>query len=319
MTPHPKLVLGTMTFGSGSGGRISDLQKVQEILDIFKAHGHDELDTARMYCDGNTEEVLGKLEVQRTFKLATKVYPKEPGQHQPEKLKATFRESFKALNTKRVDIFYLHAPDHATPFEVTLRAVQDLYEEGSFGELGLSNYTAWQVMQIWWICKTNGYVLPTIYQGMYNAITRDTERELIPCLRTLGIRFYAYNPLCGGLLSGHYKFEEIPSEGRFASHTQGEMYRKRYWNDVYFDAVEKIKAATQAEGLTVVEAAHRWLIHHSKLDFSKGHAIIIGASSRDHAQQNLDDCEKGPLPDSILTAFDDAWLKTKSIAVPYFR
>ena len=138
-------------------------------------------------------QVLGKLEVQRTFKLATKVYPKEPGQHQPEKLKATFRESFKALNTKRVDIFYLHAPDHATPFDVTLRAVQDLYEEGTFGEfgmivffcptfatgcdfsmrstlLGLSNYAAWQVMQIWWICKTNGYVLPTIYQVRSQAL-----------------------------------------------------------------------------------------------------------------------------------------------------
>ncbi|KAJ3032819.1 hypothetical protein HDV00_007042 [Rhizophlyctis rosea] len=264
-------------------------------------------------------QVLAQLHVQKTFKLATKAAPYEPGKHKPAELKAQFRASLKALNTNRVDIFYLHMPDHATPYAETLSAVQELYEEGLFGELGLSNYAAWEVMQIWYICKTNGYILPTVYQGMYNAITRDIERELIPCIRELGIRFYAYNPLCGGLLSGHYKFEEVPTEGRFSSGNQGDMYRARYWNEVYFNAVESIKAACLASNVTVVEAAHRWAVHHSKLDFSKGDAIIIGASSYAHAKTNLEDCEKAALPDSVVKAFDEAWLKTKSVAPTYNR
>ena len=58
------------------------------------------------------------------------------------------------------------------------------------------------------ICKANGFVVPTVYQGMYSAITRQVEFELLPCLRYYGMRFYAYSPLGGGILTGKYKFEE---------------------------------------------------------------------------------------------------------------
>ncbi|KAI8815614.1 NADP-dependent oxidoreductase domain-containing protein [Fimicolochytrium jonesii] len=319
----PRVILGTMTFGTGVGGRISDQKEIQRILDLYASHGHKELDTARMYCGGNTEEVLGEMNVQNSahsFSVATKAYPTNAGDHEPSKLKAQFRASLKALKTKKVDIFYLHAPDHATPFADTLKAVQELYEEGTFGELALSNYAAWEVMQIWWICKSNGYVLPTLYQGMYNALVRDCERELFPCLRELGIRFYAYNPLCGGLMSGKYKFETNPDEGRFdPNHSQGERYRQRYWNKLYFEAIESLKAVCEQNGLTTVEVAHRWLARHSKLDFNLGDGIIIGASSYDHAKQNLEDCAKGPLPEAVVKAFDKAWEDTKVIAPTYFR
>ncbi|RKO94126.1 Aldo/keto reductase [Blyttiomyces helicus] len=309
-----------MTFGVGVGGRVSDLSQVRQILDIFAAHGHKELDTARMYCDGNTEEVLAALEVQKQFVVATKAYPFVPGEHQPERLKKQFRASLAALKTNRVDIFYLHAPDHTVPFAETLKAVQELYEEGTFGELALSNYAAWEVMQIWYICKTNGYVMPTLYQGMYNCITRAAEPELFPCLRELGIRFYAYNPLCGGLLSGHYVFTEEPSEGRFdPKTTQGDRYRKRYWNETYFSAIEAIKTVCAAHGIRPSAAAHRWMVHHSRIDFSKGDGIIIGASSIAHAEQNLSDCEEGPLPADVVAVLDSQWVATSHIAPTYFR
>ncbi|KAI8918267.1 Aldo/keto reductase [Powellomyces hirtus] len=320
----PHVILGTMTFGTGVGGRISDLNEIRRLLDLFVSHGHNELDTARMYCDGNTEEVLAQLEVQTgatKFSVATKAFPWEKGSHEPEKLKAQFRESLKALNTKRVDIFYLHAPDHATPYEHTLKAVQELYEEGTFGELALSNYSAWEVMQIWWICKSNGYILPTLYQGMYSAIARGCEGELFPCLRALSIRFYGYNPLCGGLLSGQYKFEEFVTEGkRFdGSTTQGKRYRQRYWNETYFEAVEMVKKACEAHSLTMTEVALRWCSHHSKIDYKLNDGVIIGASSYDHAKHNLEDLEKGPLPAEIVRVLDEAWHKTMTIAPTYYR
>ncbi|KAJ3010223.1 hypothetical protein HKX48_007522 [Thoreauomyces humboldtii] len=316
----PHVIFGTMTFGTGTGGRISDLDEIRRILDLYASYGHRELDTARAYCGGNTEETLAKVGVQPRFKIATKVYPAQPGDHEPEKLKATFRQSLKALNTKHVDIFYLHAPDRTVPYEDTLRAVQDLYEEGTFAELALSNYAAFEVMQIYWICKTNGWILPTLYQGMYNAITRDVERELFPCLRALGMRFYAYNPLAGGLLSGHYKFEDKPAEGRFApSHSQGERYRERYWNKLYFEAVENIKEVAAKHSLTTVEIAQRWLSRHSKLDFSLGDGNIIGASSYDHAKESLDDAAKGPLPEEVIKVLDAAWEHTKAICPSYGR
>ncbi|KAI9342350.1 NADP-dependent oxidoreductase domain-containing protein [Obelidium mucronatum] len=319
----PHVILGTMTFGTGSGGRISDRAVIQEILDIFKAHGHTELDTARNYTQGNTEEVLNELGVfNQGFQVHTKAFPVTPGNHEPEKLKATVSKSLKALGVGKVDVLYLHAPDHATPFEKTLRAVQDLYEQGAFTELGLSNFAAWEVMQVYQIAKANNYVLPSIYQGMYNALTRDVEKELFPCLRELGIRFVAYNPLAGGILSGHHKFELDPEQGaRFdPKTTQGERYRERYWNTAYFDAVELVKAAvSKHEGITLVNASHRWIFHHSKIDQSKGDGVIIGVSSVKHAKQNLSDCEDGPLPEDIVSAFDEAYARTKALQVNYFR
>jgi aflatoxin B1 aldehyde reductase len=109
-----KIVLGTMTFGrDGVGARIKDPEIVKQALDEFHSHGHSELDTARMYCGGKTEEMLAEVRATAPtwpFSLATKVYPVQGGDHAPERLKATFNKSLEALQTNRVDIFYLHAP-----------------------------------------------------------------------------------------------------------------------------------------------------------------------------------------------------------------
>ena len=78
----PKIVLGTMTFGIGDGGRISNLDEMKSILDAFHQQGFDELDTARSYCDGNTEQVLKDLDYSSRFKLATKAFPFHAGSHQ---------------------------------------------------------------------------------------------------------------------------------------------------------------------------------------------------------------------------------------------
>ncbi|KAI8929603.1 Aldo/keto reductase [Entophlyctis helioformis] len=317
----PKVVFGTMTFGVGDGGRISDRQEMRDILSLLTTYGIDELDTARMYCDGNTEEVLAELQVQPSFKLATKAFPFQPGMHEPARLWKQFRESMAALKSQTVDIFYLHAPDHPTPIADTLGAVNEMHAQGLFKEFGLSNYSAWQVMEVYGICKANGYVLPTVYQGRYNAISRDVEPELFPCLRKLGIRFYAYNPLSGGLLTGKYEMAAVPTEGRFVPTTvQGDRYRQRFWNETYFEVLGQIKEVVAAHGLTMQEVAHRWIAHHSKLDFAKGDAIIIGASSLAQARENLADIHKTePLPVAVLAALDVAWHQTMFLAPTYFR
>jgi aflatoxin B1 aldehyde reductase len=78
-----------------------------------------------------------------------------------------------------VDIFYLHAPDHSTPFEETLGAVNELHKAGKFVQLGLSNFAAWEVAECWNICKERGWVLPTVYQAMYNAISKSLPYNTI--------------------------------------------------------------------------------------------------------------------------------------------
>ncbi|RUS16721.1 hypothetical protein BC937DRAFT_90874 [Endogone sp. FLAS-F59071] len=265
--------------------------------------------------------MLGDLHVSETFKIATKVYPSQLGDHEPEKLKATFRTSLAALQQKKVDLFYLHAPDKGTPFEDTLRAVQDLYEEGLFTELGISNFTAWQLTEIYYICKNNGWVLPTVYQGMYNAITRDVERELFSCLSKFNIRFYAYNPIAGGAFSPNIKIDNPVEEGsRFDPNTKlGKRYRERYWNDVYLSVIQEIHTVAAKHNISTIDVALRWMVHHSKLNVERGDGIIIGVSSIAHTEQNLLALDAGPLPDELVEALDAAWETTKAQCPPYFR
>ncbi|XP_029085859.1 uncharacterized protein LOC114899368 isoform X2 [Monodon monoceros] len=92
------------------------------------------------------------------------------------------------MQCPRVDLFYLYLPDHGTPMEETLRACHQLHQEGKSVELGLSNYAAWEVAEICTLCKSNNWILPTVYQGMYNATTQQVETELFPCLRTEVLR-----------------------------------------------------------------------------------------------------------------------------------
>ena len=252
----------------------------------------------------------------------TKLYPNAGGPaafedgytHRPEDIRRGLTNSLKALQTEQVDIFYLHAPDRNTPFEDTLREVNKLHQEGRFSRLGLSNYMAWE------ICTRNGWILPTIYQGVYHVLQRSIEGELIPCLRRYGISLYAFQPLAGGLLTGRYKRDQTEFEegSRFdPKHLSGTVARGRYWNDAYFDALETIDTAATEYALTSAEIALRWLKYHSRLSHDLGDAIIVGASRASHLESNLRDLEKGPLPDEVVTAVEKAWSIVKG-AVPNY-
>ena len=185
-------------------------------------------------------------------------------------------------------------------------------------ELGLSNYPAWQVVDIWNKCEHYGCPRPTVYQGMYNALCRNVEPELFPAIRSLGMRFYAFNPLAGGMLTGkHHKFEDTPeANGRFG---RLQSYRNRYWKQSYFDAVEQIRLVCEQEQIPMAEAGYRWLVNHSCMDAAKGDGILLGASRTEQMQQNMEAARKGALPEDILTAMDEAWEMAKPDSPAYFK
>lgn len=187
------------TFGKPGAeqSRVHDLSTAKAILDIFQSHGHNEVDTARAYGEGTSEEMLGELDYQkRKIVLDTKYYPTAnfagpnavPGWstdgHLDEKgLRENLEKSLKALRTEQVDLWYLHGPDRTVPFETTLKVVNDLYQEGKFKRLGVSNYMAWEVAQMSEMCKQHGWKQIDVYQGVYNALHRSVELELLSCLR----------------------------------------------------------------------------------------------------------------------------------------
>ncbi|KAK5079787.1 hypothetical protein LTR70_007599 [Exophiala xenobiotica] len=337
-TPQQKsslnIVFGAMTIGKAGveQTRVHTLGETAAILDVFQRHGHNEIDTSRYYGQGSSEEFLGDLDWQkRGLAMDTKYYPTAgrgmPGpqtSHKPAELRENLMASLKALKCEKIDMWYLHGPDRTTPYAETLEEVDKLYSEGYFKRFAISNYMAWEVAQINELCIKNGWVRPSVYQGVYNAIHRSVEAELFPCLRHYGMAFYNYNPLAGGYLTDRYHREQqgenIEKGSRFDPYTwQGKGYRARYWNDSMFDALEILRPVAKEHGLTEAECALRWMTHHSLLKRENGDAVIIGASSTKHLEDNLVDLEKGPLPDEVVKAFDAGWEKTRGISGRYWH
>ncbi|KAJ7643581.1 Aldo/keto reductase [Roridomyces roridus] len=320
------VILGAMTFGAPDKfgqSKVHELKDVEAIVDAFLKRGHREVDTARFYGEGTSEEFLGKLNWQhKDIKMATKLYPVPTLKitHSPEDLRKFLNVSLKALNTDKIDMWYLHGPDRSTPYEETLRGVNDLYKEGYFTRFGISNYMSWEVAEMVAICKRFGYVQPSVYQGVYNAIQRVVEPELLPCLRKFGITFYAFNPLAGGLFSGRYKSIDDAATGRrFDNESfEGKAYRSKYWTPTHFAALAHIQRAIEPHNLTLAEVALRWVSHHSLLRAEHGDSVLIGSSSVDHIGKNLRDLEKGPLREDVVKALDEAWASVKGIAKPYY-
>ncbi|KZT33956.1 Aldo/keto reductase [Sistotremastrum suecicum HHB10207 ss-3] len=321
MTARVPLLFGTALFGAEGalGTRNHDLTECQEILDVFYTHGGRQLDASRLYGSGTTEEYLGKLNLRDSI-IDTKIFPEKPGDHSPDRLQTIFQLSLKALNRSKVRVFYLHAPDRSVPFEETLAEVDALYREGLFEIFGLSNFPAWEVAEIVGICKARGFVLPGVYQGMYNAITRNIETELIPCIRKFGLRLFVYNPLAGGFFAGKLSSPEDsgPTGGRFDSNTGfGKLYRQRYIKTANFQALELIKPVAEKYNLRLTEIGLRWVQHHSALTAEDG--VILGASSSTQLDQNCTDSAKGPLPEEVVQVLDEAWNLCKADSVNYWR
>ncbi|CZS98637.1 related to potassium channel beta subunit protein [Rhynchosporium graminicola] len=308
------VIFGAMTFGrqGTEQARVHSLQDCSAILDIFQSHGHNEIDTARFYGEGSSEEFLGDLDwKKRGLVMDTKFYP-------------TAGRNMSKSNAPEEG--WRHTPKHLRQNLMdSLRALNDLYQEGLFARFAISNYMAWEVAQICEICKREGYVMPSVYQGVYNALHRSVEPELFPCLRKYGMGFYNYNPLAGGYLTVRYhrgtQDTSLEEGSRFdPSKWQGKRYRARYWNDAYFDALEILRPVAKRHGLTEAECTLRWLNHHSLLKRENGDGIIIGASSTKHMRENmkmLDNQE--PLPEEVVKALDEGWEKVKGISGKYWH
>ncbi|KAK9481543.1 NADP-dependent oxidoreductase domain-containing protein [Lipomyces starkeyi] len=321
------VVFGAMTIGQpGSsfiGDRVTTLEDTAAILDVFQQHGHSEIDTARIY-EHSSEEYLGNVEWQRRdLRMDTKLYPTDGRNmgyltqdiysHKPEDLRGGFNRSLEALKTNKAHMWYLHGPDRSIPLEVTLSEVDKLHNEGLFDRFGISNYMSWEVAQMCEICKNN---------GESHALQRSIEPELFPCLRQYGISLHAFQPLAGGFLTDRYHRDtkEFEESSRFdPKRWQGGLIHQRHWNDPYFDALDIIRPAAKKCGLTEAECALRGLVHHSQLNKALGDAIIIGASSAAQLEQNLEDIEKGALPEDVVQALDNAWQHVRGVVPRYFH
>jgi 1-deoxyxylulose-5-phosphate synthase len=217
------------------------------------------------------------------------------------------------LQTNYIDLYQVHWPDLETPIEETLEALTDMVRRGYVRYVGCSNFPAWQLGEALWASDKHRFSRFDSVQPRYNLLFRMIEDELVPLCRSQGVGIIAYNPLAGGMLTGRYK-ERIEAEGnRFAlPGSSGELYRKRYWNEAVFEAVEAMVKYLEPRGKSLTHTAIAWVLAQPGIT-----SAIVGASKPEQLQDSLKALE-AKLEAEELAFLNEAWFsipKERDLAV----
>jgi aryl-alcohol dehydrogenase-like predicted oxidoreductase len=309
--------LGTLAFGS-SADEPASLKMVDMALDA----GINFFDTANVYSDGRSEEILGRALKSRRSEVvvATKVRsrfgdgPDEGGLSRAA-IRRALDASLQRLGMDYVDIYYLHQPDYDVPIEETLEAMDEAVRAGKIRYPASSNYSSWQVCEMLWIADKNGWKPPTITQPMYNLLARGADDEYLPMAEHFGVSTVAYGPLAGGMLTGkHRRDAPVPGSRFDSTHRLAGQYHDRYWNDAVFAAVDELRTLAQAHGRTPAALALSWILHHSPID-----CMIVGSSRPEELAENLAAAESGPLPAEVVAACDRIHDQLRGVIPKYNR
>jgi 1-deoxyxylulose-5-phosphate synthase len=308
-----RLCFGTMTFG-GQTDEPTSVHMVERCIDA----GINFFDTANAYTGGTSETMLGRALKGRRQRviLASKVSnkvgdaPDQKGLSRPA-IRRCLEESLQRLETDYLDLYYMHLPDYSTPMEESLAAMDELVKEGKVRYVAQSNYAAWQVVEMQWICAEKKYLPIVVSQPMYNLLARGIEQEFLPMSKAFSIANVVYNPLAGGLLSGKHNAAEPIRGSRF---DKNKMYLDRYWHEDDFSAVEAVRDIAQKSGRSMVSLALCWLLHHTAIE-----CVILGASKLEQLDQNLAAAEEGPLDAGTIAELDKVWLRLRGVTPKYNR
>ncbi|KAE8337825.1 hypothetical protein BDV24DRAFT_154094 [Aspergillus arachidicola] len=307
--PYPHLVFGGGYIGTTEV--FNSPQSVNDALGIVKEYissteSITEIDTAHMYYGG--EELLGQAHASHDFIIDTKLTGGfDPGSLSRERVLNDVNISLEKLQVPKLGILYLHAPDETVPIAETLSAVNELYNQGKFTRFGLSNYPPSQVEMIYSHCQTHGYILPSVYQANYSAVSRKPEMILFPLLRKLSISIYVYSPLSGGFLS-KTRDQIMAATGRFDDTTfRGGIYVHMYRKPVYLDALDEWNEIAHSAGCSTADLAYRWVRYHSFLRGACGDAVVFATSSLEQLRKTMDGFTAGPLSEDIVQRVNRMW------------
>jgi aryl-alcohol dehydrogenase-like predicted oxidoreductase len=287
------LSVGTMNFG-----KRTPAPEARRIVDRALERGVRFFDTANVYGNGESERILGQALRGRRAEvgIATKVGIARV-QGRPEGLSAArveraLEESLERLGTDFVDLFYLHAPDPATPIEETLEAMGRVLKAGKARHWGVSNFAAWQILELNTLCDARGLPRPAVSQVLYNVLVRQLELEYLPFTRRYPLHTTVFNPLAGGVLTGRYApGAPPPPESRLGSLR---LYQDRYGSDRLLGQVEALREVAQAEGMDLVTLAYAWLASRPGVD-----SILVGPGSVQHLDAALEACSRSLSPAAL--------------------
>lgn len=294
------LGLGTMTWG-----RTTDEYEARDQLAAFLDAGGNLIDTADVYADGVSEEMLGTLiqefDCRDNIVLATKAVsiPNTERRFNASRrhLLDALESSLKRLDVQTIDLWQLHAWDPQTPIEETMRAADSAVASGKVRYIGISNYSGWQTAQVCTMQQDKGSNPIVTTQMEYSLLERGVEREIIPSAKSLGIGLLPWSPLGRGVLTGKYR-HSIPIDSRGAN-PDTSAFVNAYRDDRAKRIVDALSTAADGLGASPAEVALAWLRDRPGVV-----APILGARTAQQLVLALASNELA-LPDEITTALDD--------------
>jgi aryl-alcohol dehydrogenase-like predicted oxidoreductase len=256
-----RVALGTMSFGGDA-----DEATAASIWRAARDVGINLIDTADVYNEGRSEQIVGRLMHHERDQLvvATKAYfpvgkgDNDRGSSRYHLVRAV-EASLRRLDTDRIDLYYLHRFDDATDLGETLRAVEDLVRAGKILYPACSNFAAWQVAHALGLQALHGWAPLVAIQPMYNLVKRQVEVELLPMAQALGLAVIPYSPTGGGLLTGKYSAEHLPERGRLLD---TRMYTLRYADPRYLTIAGNFTALAAELGYAPTTLAVAWVASH---------------------------------------------------------
>ncbi|HVN13163.1 MAG TPA: aldo/keto reductase [Kineosporiaceae bacterium] len=301
------VTLGTMGFGgTGWAGPIGhiDVEGARRQIDICLEAGVNLVDTADVYSNGLSEQILGEAlgKDRDEVLIATKVRgdmgpgPNDGGLSRYHIVRAC-EASLRRLGTDHIDLYQVHEWDGITPLEETLSALDALVRSGKVRYIGSSNYTGWQLMKSLWICDHHGLESFVSEQIYYSLQARDAENELVPIAIDQGLGILVWSPLAGGLLSGKYRRGESAPEGtrRFEGWTEPPVNAEERLHDT----VDALVAIGRDHGVSAARVALAYTLAKPAVT-----SVIIGARTEDQLRDNLAAAEL-ELIDDELKRLDD--------------
>lgn len=284
-----ELALGTVTFGGKGGyegiGRVQ-VGEARRLVDISLDAGVNFFDTADVYSQGLSEEILGEALKGRRDEvvLATKVHgrtgdgPNDVGQSRRHIVRAC-EDSLRRLGTHYIDLYQVHGFDALTPLEQSLAALDDLVRAGKVRYVGCSNYSGWHLMKSLSVSEGRGYERFVSQQVYYSLVGRELEFELMPLSVDQGIGIVVWSPLAGGFLSGKYRRgTEAPTDTRRSNVGQDGVLDEEQGYDI-IEVLEEVAANHDA---TVAQAALNWLLGKPFVS-----SVVVGARTEEQLRDNL--------------------------------
>jgi aryl-alcohol dehydrogenase-like predicted oxidoreductase len=277
-----EICLGTWTT---FGGSLDDDAAIA-LVDAAFEQGINFFDTANVYSDGRSEEVLGRALAGRprdSFVVATKVYGRMPDGDRGLSREQVLKQidgSLARLQLDHVDLYQCHAYDDDVPVEETLGALTEVVEAGKARFVGVSNWSGEQIRGAVELAREHGFAKIVSSQPEYSLLHREPEQDVIPASRESGVSQIVWSPLAQGVLTGKYRPGTSFAEDTRAAVRSGGMMAP-YLTDDVLERVQRLGPIADGLGITLAQLALAWILREPNVA-----SAIVGASRPEQLRDN---------------------------------